>query len=135
MALTSIKFATDGSNISFRSKNPNDTVVWKGVLESRGTYRSILGLENPAPYNQAVRQSDPSVPSDETLLSYFTITVDNDSSIPVTKVFADEWIQPGSLNEIALGNKVTLQVDDPLNNTQAILSLLASAGYACKVVS
>ena len=135
MTLSSIRDVQEGSVVSFRSKNPNDLVFWKGTLESIGTYRSIIGLGNPAPYNEAVRQSDPSVSSDLTNLTYFTITVDNDSSNPTTQVFANEWIQPGSLHQVALGNQITVKIDDPKNNTQAILSLLAGAGYACKVLS
>lgn len=135
MALTSVKQATQGSVISFRSKNPNDTTVWQGTLESIGTYRSIRSYLNPQSYNEAVRQSDPTVSSDVTDLTYFLITVDNQATQPTTMVFADEWVEPGSLNEVALGNQVTIRVSDPLNNTQTILSLLASAGYASKVVT
>ena len=135
MAETSIKNVAEGSVVSFRSKNPNDTVIWQGTLESIGTYRSIRGYTNPTSYNEAVRQNDPTVPSDITSLTYFLITVDNNAELPIMQVFADEWITPGSLNKVSLGTQVTLQVEDPLNHPQTILSLLASAGYACKIIS
>jgi hypothetical protein len=135
MAFSSIRDITEGQVISFRSKNVNDPVFWQGTLELIGTYRAIQDRINPAAYNEAVRQSDPTVPSDLSLLTYFVITVDNSSTSPTMQVFAQEWITPGSLNVIALGNQVKLLVDDPNNNTQTILSLLASAGYFCKVIS
>ena len=135
MTLLSIKDIVEGTVITFRSKNANDTVGWRGTLESIGTYRSIIGHGNPAAYNEAVRQSDSTVPSDLTSLTYFLITVDNDANSPTMQLFANEWIEPGSLHQIALGNQVTIKIDDPNNNTQAILSLLANAGYACKIIS
>lgn len=129
-----VKDIDSGSTITFRSKKPNDTVAWVGTLESVGTYKSIRAYLNPAAYNEAVRQVDPSVPSDVTTLTYFLITVDNNANEPTVMVFASEWISNGSLNVVSLGNKVTIQVDDPNNNVTSILSLLASAGYACKVI-
>jgi hypothetical protein len=132
--LTSIRQITEGALISFRTKNANDTAVWQGTLESIGTFRSIQSIFNPQSYNEAVRQQDASIPSDIKMLTYFTITVSNKSSTATTMVFADEWIQDGSLHELSLGTKVTLVVDDPKNDSQAIVSLLSSVGYACKII-
>lgn len=131
---TSIDTITPGAVITFRSKNVNDTVVWRGTLESKGTYRSILPYGDPRAYNEAVRQNDPSVTSDVTLLSYFLITVDNSGTTPTVQAFAQEWIEDGSLNEITVGNKVKLIVDDELSNPQRILSILANAGYSAKIL-
>lgn len=130
-----IKDIPEGSTITFRSKNANDTVVWKGTLEAVGTYRMIRSYLNPASYNEAVRQSDSAVPSDITTLTYFLITVDNDATVPTMQPFAQEWVAVGSLAIISPGNKVRIEVSDPTGNTNAILSLLASAGYASKVIS
>lgn len=135
MALTSVKLATQGAVISFRSKDPTDTTNWIGTLESVGTYRSIRPYGDPRARNESVRQTDPSIPSDVTVLTYFLITVENNSTQPTTMLFADEWIEAGSLNEVLLGNQVKILVDDPGNNTQQILSILANAGYACRVIS
>lgn len=135
MTLTSVKDVDAGSLISFRSKNANDLVVWQGTLEAIGTYRLIRDYGDPRPYNEAVRQTDSAVPSDVTLLTYFLITVDNAANQPVKQIFADEWIQSGSLVQVNLGNYVTLRVQDPFNNTQNILSILANAGYSSKVIS
>jgi len=135
MTISSIKDVDEGAMISFRSKNANDTNLWVGTLESVGTYRSIRAYMNPASYNEAVRQVDATVSSDVTTLTYFLITVDNDATEPTMQVFADEWIEAGSLTVVNPGNKVTIVVDDPNNNPQAILSLLASGGYASKITS
>ena len=129
-----IKDISIGAMIQFRSKNPNDITAWRGTLESVGGYRSIQSRTNPAPYHQAVRQVDPSVPLSEVDLTYFLITVDNSASQPTMQVFAQEWIEPGSLLEINLGTKVTIEVTDSVGDSQAILSLLASGGYATKII-
>lgn len=124
----------NGSMITFRSKNVNDTVIWRGRLEMVGTYNSIKRYGNTAAENQAVRQTDPTVPTDEKTLTYFLITVDNNSTETTERVFAQEWIQPGSLVVINPGNKVTLQVDDPNSDPLLIVSLLASAGYSSRIL-
>ena len=133
MSLTSINDVTPGASISFRSKNPNDLVVWTGTLLSVGVYLSIRPYMDPTSYNEAVRQSDPSVSSDVTTLTYFLIQVDNNASEPDIQAFADEWITSGSLVVTTLGKSWTLVVQDPNNNVNPILSLLANAGYAVTV--
>lgn len=122
------------SVITFRSKNAVDTVLWRGTLIGVGIYESIRSIMDPRSYNEAVRQVDPDVPSDATLLNYFTIIVDNGASSPTVMVFAEEWLEPGSLTVISLANKVKIQVEDPFNNSTQILSILANAGYSCKIL-
>jgi hypothetical protein len=134
--VTLVKDIEPGSMITFRSKNANDPTIWRGTLEiPTGTYKSIRRYGNPAAENQAVRQTDPTVPTDETTLTYFLITVDNDSTEKTERVFAQEWIQAGSLVVINPGNKVTLIVDDPNNDPLMIVSLLASAGYSSRIIT
>ena len=135
MTALSIKDVTPGATIAFRSKRADDLVNWQGTLLGVMIYQAILPYGNPAPYNAAVRQADSSVSSDLTTLTYFLIKVDNDAVVPTTELFADEWIEPGSLIVTTLGNQVTILVQDPENNPQKILSLLASGGYASTVVS
>ena len=135
MSLASIKLVPIGSTVTFRSKNPNDVTVWQGVLESTGSYKSILPYMNPASYNEAVIQADPTVSTDPTTLTYFLITVSNNATVPTVQVFSDEWIANGTLNIVTLGNSVTIVVDDPLNDPQTILSILANAGYAATIAT
>lgn len=135
MATLTVKDIAEGSSISFRSKNASDTTDWVGTLEIPvGTYRAIRGYTDPRAYNAGARQVDPTIPSDVSQLTYFLITVDNGAEQPTMQVFAQEWIEPGSLNVLTLGNQVTLMVEDPNNNSQAILSLLASAGYKSQIL-
>lgn len=132
---TNIKDIPQGSMVTFRSKSMSDPTMWRGVLEMVGTYRSIRRYTNPAAYNQAVRQTDPTVPTDETVLTYFLVTVDNDQTEKTELVFAQEWIQTGSLVVIDPGHKVTVVVDDPNNDPLLIVSLLASAGYSSRIIT
>lgn len=135
MAISAVKDIAQGTMISFRSKRADDTVAWRGILEMPiGTYRSVRGYGDQRPYNEAVRRVDPSVTSDITDLTYFLITLDNSAENDATYVFAQEWIEEGSLVAITPGNKVTIQVDDVTSDPQSILSLLASAGYSCKII-
>lgn len=134
MATTSVNDIDLGTIITFRSKNPTDTVLWRGSLLAKVTYDIAKAYENPAAFHQGVRQVDQTVPLDVKDLTYFIIKVDNDQSVATTKIYAQEWILPGSLSVVSVGNKVRLQVDDPKNNTQLILSILANAGYSAKII-
>jgi hypothetical protein len=123
-----------GSIITFRSKRADDTVLWRGTLIGTGIYQAIRSLMNPQSYNEAVRQVDDEVPSDVTLLNYFMIIIDNGSDVPNTQVFAEEWIEEGSLTVINLSNKIKILVEDPFSNSQQIVSVLANAGYTSKII-
>lgn len=135
MATSTIKDVDEGEYIIFQSKNPNDTVVWKGKLEGKVSYKLARQQDNPAPYNTAVRQVDNSVSANEAELTYFIITVDNGADVPPLQVFADEWIQPGSLQVINPANKVKLLVTDQYNDSARVISALANAGYSARIIS
>jgi hypothetical protein len=90
---------------------------------------------DPRSYNERVRQVDPSVSSDITTLSYFLLTVDNQSTAPQTLVFAEEWLVDGSLVEVALAKQITLVVDDPSNDPQKLYAVLSEAGYGFTVTN
>ena len=136
MPTTLVSSLPPGTTFQFRSKDPDDTTQWIGNLESPiCSYNIARSYMNPAAYNEAVIMVDNTVPSDVTLLNYFILTVANNSEEPTLQVFAQEWILPGSLSVISSVNTVKLIVKDPLNDPQAIVSLLASGGYYSTITS
>jgi hypothetical protein len=120
-----------GTSISFRSKSASDTRQLTGVFEGSVSYTVARSYLDPRSYNELIRQSDPTVSSDVTTLSYFLITLESVGLV----LFADEWIANGSLATVDGANFVTIQVTDPHHDNAAILSLLMSGGYFARVVS
>ena len=135
MTVTSVKDLTLNDKIRFRSKRADDTVNWVGTFLGMFSYEVARGFDNPLAYNNAVRLSDNTVSSDVTTLTYFLFKVDNNSTTSTKLLFADEWIQTGSLQVITPGEKVRLEVDIPDGDVEKVISLLASAKYKCKIIS
>lgn len=135
MSLPSIKNVAPGLKVRFQSKRADDITNYVGTLLFVGNYAAIRMFTDPSAYNAVVRQSDPTVSSDPTTLTYFLLQIDNNAETPTQVPFADEWIASGTLFEVSTGNKIRIEVDDPYNNPQDIISLLASRKYACKIIS
>lgn len=123
-----------GTMISFRSKNANDTTLWTGTLIGTGIWASYSTAGSQAQYNEAVRQVDPSVPSDYTQLSYFQIVFSNNAT-KRPALFAQEWIADGSLSVISQSTVQTVNVDDPYDDSNRLLNYLRDGGYAAQLSS
>lgn len=126
-----------GRKVSFRSKNASDEITWSGTITSIGSYALASKQFDVTSYNAAVRQVDPSVSSDPTKLTYFTLTLDNTTASQSAQVFAAEWILDGSFTYTDLAALVTITVRDQATADHTrILSLLRSGNYQdCTIVS
>lgn len=122
-----------GSVITFRSKNPADTVLWSGTFQGVGSYAMVRQNGISAAYNEAVRQVDSSVPQDYSTLNYLVITLDNNSDVQTNQAFALDWITDGSLVVASEVTTVTLQVIDSKNTPQLIVDLLRLSGYSATI--
>lgn len=122
------------SIISFRSKKVSDTTLWTGTLIGRGVYESFRDDGSVQPYNEAVRQVDPSVPSDWTELSYFLIRIANNGTTR-DALFAKEWILDGSLQVLTQSALQVVTVSDPYGDTNRLLNYIRSGGYSARLSS
>lgn len=125
--------ALQGKKITFTSKSPNDTTVWRGTVEAVGGINFARSIYNPIPYNAAVRKVDPTIGEVEDL-TYFLITLDNNSSEVQTRIFANEWIASNSLTVIDEVAEITIKVYDSENNPAKILALLKAANYKAVLI-
>lgn len=132
---TTLRNTPYGSIISFRSKDPSDTVLWSGTFQSMGTYRSVSNMIQPAAQNEAVRQVDSSVPQDYTTQTFLVITLDNNSSPTTTLAFSLDWITDGSLVVATEVTTVNIQVIDTRNEPQLIIDLLRLSSYQATILS
>jgi len=133
MAVASIKDVPLEARIAFRSKNPKNTVLWSGKLIGISTLSGVRGYGNLQPENEAVRQIDPSVPSDTSLLTYFLLEVHTQGQASKIYAFADQWIKAGTLQILDTVKRVSLIVEDPFNDPQRLVAYLASATYIAKL--
>lgn len=120
--------------VTFRSKNANDATLWTGTLISRGIYESYDDDGSVQPYNEAVRQSDPTVSSDYTTLTFFELRIQNNGTTRQA-LFAKEWLADGSLTVLSQTAQETVIVTDPYADSQRLLNYLRSGGYTAKLSS
>lgn len=126
-----------GGTYAFKSLNANDPTFYQGVivesniLYSRATlYRDVLA------YNQACRQTDPSIPADPSQIpSYFVLELTNTSNQQQFISFCSEWIMPGSWQSLNTVSTVMVKVLNPYPTTEGILQALASQGYPNATIS
>ena len=122
--------------VTFTSKNPTDPTVYKGVISGIITYglSGNFGFDSVS-YNAAVQRADPSVGAVNTL-NYFIITLTNDQSQPTNRLFADEWIAPGSFSVIQNAAVFNFNIYDlPSTGSDQILNVLRAAGYNAVLVT
>lgn len=121
--------ATIGQQVTFTSKNPTDATKYVGVVEGLITASLAPQYGDITSYNAAVQRADPTVGSLSSL-SYFLITLSNGQATPTTRVFASDWISPGSFSVIQAATIYNFNIYDlPGNGVSSILSVLLAAGY------
>jgi hypothetical protein len=119
-----------GQTVTFRSKNPTDPTSYRGIVSGIITYAlsGSFGFDSVS-YNAAVQRADPTV-GDITILNYFVITLENNQVGTANRLFADEWISPGTFSIIQNATVYKLDVYDlPQNGLNTLLGVLSAAGY------
>lgn len=120
-----------GETCTFRTIHPNDTNTYTGVIEDPFTSEKIVKpFRDVVPYNNAVRQADPSITADTSQLHYFLISVTNSSGDTAVIGFAEEWIAPGSFSLVDKLVKRTFTIYSPsTTSSNDIINVVRSAGY------
>ena len=121
-----------GGTYAFKSLNANDTVYYQGVMVGVGITYALASQYRPdiLAYNQACRQSDPTIPEDPSQInSYFLIQLSDSSGTQTIYSFSNLWVVSGSWQSLNTVNTVIVKVLDPNSNSQGILDALASQGY------
>ena len=123
--------ANIGQIVKFTSRHPNDGVTYQGTVRSITDYaiaKRFSGDTDLTAYRGAVAQVVPDInPLEE--LSYFIIELNTDSDTPVTRVFANEFID-GAVSVI--DDSVTIDIriwGVPSTAGPTILTILQNAGY------
>lgn len=121
---------TVGKKVTFTSKNPTDPTTYIGVVSAIITpaLAPTFGGDLIS-YTAAVARVDSSV-GDSTTLNYFIVTLANNQSTPINRVFANEWIATGSFAVIDETTIYKLNVYDvPASGLPALITLLEAHGY------
>lgn len=121
-----------GKRVLFQSKNTKDKVNWRGTLIGTGTLSLVQQYGNLAAYHEAVKKTDPELPSLQDC-NFFIVILDDvpaDGDSQKTRAFANEWIVPGSYEPIIEKVRVVVEVYDlPTNNHAQIITALHNQGY------
>lgn len=125
------------SKIRFITKRISDPTEWVGtIIAANVNWKIAIEHSDIEAYNNATRQSDPSISNDYKTLNYFIIEVDNgeeSASVSSKKyAFAVEWINQDTFKvctnllkrELIVYVENDLEVDD-------IINILRSANVNC----
>ena len=119
-----------GKSFAFRSKNPNDAVVYEGRITSICDADDAGRYGNMTQYNQACILADSTIPSDINDLSmFFVVKLTNPTTTQNKYAFAPEWIADGSWTSLDVAATVVIEVLDTNTDHTLIISALASQGY------
>jgi hypothetical protein len=126
-----------GSRITFGSKNSKDNVIWRGVVKGIIDYTIAKMHGDIVSYQGAVLQTDAGIPALEDCTFFLYELDEAPSGTNKLRVFANEWITPGSLEIIANTVRVNIVVYDiNTNNHTNILDVLKQNGYDnCRILN
>jgi hypothetical protein len=133
---TTVTESMIGQTCTFQSKNTNDTITYQGIIQAITTNIVAATFTDLVSYNAAVRQVDPTVPTDLTQETYIILTLTNAGVSTTNVAFATDWMTPGSFQIISQDVSVNVVVyDASSSNHQGILEVLRAAGYSCYIAS
>lgn len=116
--------------VKFNSLHTDDETIWKGKIIGKVRYDIAKSYPQVIPYYMDIKKNNPDIPSIENL-DYFIIKLDNDGTeSDVLRVFAEEWIIPGSLITIDVVSKRTMNIYGiPENDFNDIVEIVKIRGY------
>ena len=119
----------------FITKHDRDTTAWQGTIQATAITADTAALFGDLKaYNEGVRRTDPTVPTDLSQLHFFLMKLDNiiQSTTPTASVvaFATEWIMDNTLVFPDQLSKITIYVTEASTAQHGdILTVLKAAGY------
>jgi hypothetical protein len=137
MSLSTTAGLARGTKVTFRTKSPIDQTKYIGrILGIDLDYSLATGYTSIDEYHANVLRSDP-ILSGVKNLSYFVIGIESQATGDVVehRSFANEWIEPGSLEVITDKKSWLISVwSMPTEDPVEIIRTLAAAGYASVLV-
>lgn len=128
--MTSVNDIKQGDLINFQSLSSYDNTTWRGTVKGFCDYDIARGMDDVLAIHQQVKATNPDIVPVENLNFIMLKMQDNSAAFATVKVFALEWIKPGSLNIEDVGNVIVINVyNQPDSRKQEILNLLRSHGF------
>ncbi|MBO7716892.1 MAG: hypothetical protein J6S85_25225 [Methanobrevibacter sp.] len=131
MANINLNISMLNKQYSFRSLNPNDSILYVGTIVGIFPYQ-IAQQYSPdiTSYNNACRLVDSSIPSDPSQIEqYFWFQLSETTGTQNKYIFCPQWVAPGSWVSLNTTAVVTIKVYDTQQNHNLILNALSSQGY------
>lgn len=124
-----------GDTVRFRTLNPHDNVYHTGKIRSICDYETAKLFDDVDVYYQEVLRYQPAI-GDKTTLTYLLINIAENNAVSVTRVFALEMIDKGSLERVELNSYVDIRVYDiDTTKAQDVLNAIKTLGYTCNIVT
>lgn len=124
-----------GDTVRFRTLNPHDNVYHTGKIRSICDYETAKLFDDVDVYYQEVLRYQPAI-GDKITLTYLLINIAENNAVSVTRVFALEMIDKGSLERVELNSYVDIRVYDiDITKAQDVLNAIKTLGYTCNIVT
>lgn len=125
-----------GDVITFKSLSRYDNTVWRGTVKGFCDYDVARTYDDVLATHKEVQAVVPEIAPCETLRFVLMKMQDNSANSAVLRIFALEWIEPGSLVIEDVGNIISIKVYNvPDTHQQQILDLLRSHGYVANIAA
>ena len=122
-------------DIKFKSLSDHDTVAWEGTVAGFLTYDTAKTMEDILPYYREAKKSITDLPPIEEL-TFFILTLDENTAVTKSRVFALEYIDPSTLRIQDVYSDLYFKVyATPASEVPTIITLLKSHGYNCSQVT
>lgn len=131
MAAPVLTLSMRGQSFTFRSKNPNDPIVYSGTIDKFVGPDDAAKYDNIVAYNKAVCLVDSTVPTDvDDIGTFFIFKLNNSSGSQIYYPFCADWVAEGSWTPLDIVATVLVEVLDTNTDHSLIISALSSAGYS-----
>lgn len=134
MAIEAISEVPIGSMVRFRTVSPHDNVVWVGRLDGRCTYDIARTIYDVDPMYMDVKKVKTSMEAKK-VLTYLIFTIAENGSVPTKRVFAEEWIDPATVELVEENSYVDFRVYDiDSSKIDDLRTAIAAMGYVVSVL-
>jgi len=135
MSIPDIRQIPLDSSIVFRSLASTDRIEYYGVLDGLVTYtKASRDGFDIVKYHADVRRTVPDIKDIEDLSFFYVRIMPTGGGTATIRPFANEWIEPGTLNIVQDKAQVKLTVWDVKgNDPREIIRILNAAGYTAKI--
>lgn len=138
MATIPASSLTQGMNVTFKTRNPHDNVVWTGKIIAVCTYDVAKMFTDVDSYHQQVARADVETNfGDVTTNSYVVLQSQDSQGAIIKQAFATVWIDESTLSVVDVNAYVDIRIYSISESKASDIAtyITDQYGYVTKVLS